>query len=273
MEEKQWTLHSKARWVGLDGGLEGPCRAKAKMNIFTMKEYHWHSDCMKHCKMLGGRSPSVETEAEWEYLVKELKAVSPDPSKLPAQIWLSATVGYIGYKLAKLDQWPQGVEAEEGVWRDFYTGRQLENYTKPWYTSNGDKGSGTNSQYCIYFKPILTETKTWVDYVCDGQGWGFPCEYRTPPLIHMRGFCPDTNVEHTRYTVSQSASDPKNIIMVGRQSAKIQYDSSLSQWIYSDPRLNVTAKSRASQNSFALGKHNWTVSGDKYQCFEGKDYR
>ena len=34
----------------------------------------------------------------------------------------------------------------------------------------------------------------------------------------------------------------------------------------------MTARSRASQNSFALGKHNWTVSGDNFQCFEGKEY-
>ena len=89
----------------------------------------------------------------------------------------------------------------------------------------------------------------------------------------MRGFCPDTNVEHVRYAVSQSAADPKNIIIVGKQSARIEYNSALSQWVYSDPRFNVTAFSRASRNSFVLGKHNWTVSGDKYQCFEGKDYR
>ena len=56
------------------------------------------------------------------------------------------------------------------------------------------------------------------------------------------------------------------------QSAQIHYDSSISQWVYLDPRLNVTARSRATQNSFALGKHNWTVSGDLYHCSKNKDY-
>ena len=101
---------------------------------------------------------------------------------------------------------------------------------------------------------------------------GCPCTYDFPPLIHLRGFCPDTKLEHERYTVTQSAADPSNIILVGAWSARIHYISSLSQWVYSDPRLNMTARSRASQNSFALGKHNWTVSGDKYQCFQGKEY-
>ena len=29
---------------------------------------------------------------------------------------------------------------------------------------------------------------------------------------------------------------------------------------------------RASQKSYALGRQHWTVSGDKYQCYEGKEY-
>ena len=60
--------------------------------------------------------------------------------------------------------------------------------------------------------------------------------------------------------------------MVGYQSARVEYNSLLSQWLLSDQRQNVTARTRASQISYALGKHNWTISGDKYQCFEGKDY-
>ena len=92
-EEKQWTLHSKARWIYVDGGIEGPCSAEAKMNVFPMNDNHWHSECMRHCKKLGGRSPSVRTKTQWEYLLKEVKAVSPDPSKLPPRLWLSATEG------------------------------------------------------------------------------------------------------------------------------------------------------------------------------------
>ena len=72
--------------------------------------------------------------------------------------------------------------------------------------------------------------------------------------------------------MTQSATDPNNIIMVGVTSSQIEYDSSLSQVVYSDPRLNMTARSRASQNSLVLGKHNWTVSGDSYQCSDGKEY-
>ena len=233
---------------------------------------------MKHCKKLGCRSPSVKTKSGWENLLREVKALSPDPSMLPERIWLSATEGDIGHKhgneggLGRLDHWPEGVEAEEGVWRDYYTGEQLENYTKPWYTSNEDKNVG-ETYNCIYFKPIWAETRNWVEWECFGSELrGCPCTYDSPPLIHLRGFCPDTVLEHVRYTVTQFASDPNNITIVGSKSARIQYDALLSQWVYSDPRLNVTAMSRASHMSYALGKHNWTISGDKYQCNGGKGY-
>ena len=70
--------------------------------------------------------------------------------------------------------------------------------------------------------------------------------------------------------MTQSLTEPSNIILVGPISARIKFDLSLSQWLYSDPRFNVTATSKASQKSYALGKHNWTVTGDK--CSEGNDY-
>ena len=270
LEEEQWTLHSKARWIDLDSGLEGPCKAEAKMNVFPMNEKHYHSDCMRHCEKLGGQSPSVNTKKEWENLFREIRAVSPDPSKLPKS-WLSATEGYRGNELGNLDHWPEGVEAEEGMWRDFYTGEQLENYTKPWVSSNGDKGV-EDTYNCISFYPTMTETRTWEEWQCVAASRGCPCTYDPPPVIRLKGFCTGTAFEYKRYTVTQFAADPSNILMVGGQSAQIKYNYKLSQWVYSDPRLNLTAWSRASQNSFALGKHNWTVAGDKYPCSEGKEY-
>ena len=116
------------------------------MNVFPMIEKHRQSDCMKHCEKLGGRSPYVKTKKGWENLWKEIKAVSPDTSKLPTWIWLQATEGDIGGKLERLDHWPEGVEAEEGVWRDYYTGEQLENYTKPWENKKRRQTSGKHSE-------------------------------------------------------------------------------------------------------------------------------
>ena len=271
LEQEQWSLHSKARWVDLDGGLESPCLVKSKMNVFPMIEFLWHSDCMDHCKKLGGRSPSVKAKADWDNFLKDIKLVSPDTSRLPKWTWLSATEGDIGYELREPDHWPEGIKAVEGVWRDYYTGEQLDNYTKPWYSPKGDTGVG-EAYNCIDFYSTSIDVRALTEWRCGGRDRGCPCTFEKSPQIHLRGFCSNTKVEHKQYTVSQSAANPRNVIMVGLKSAQIEYDYSISQWVLSDPKLNVTARTRASQNSYALGKHIWTISGDNYMCFEGEDY-
>ena len=232
LEEEQWTLHSKARWVDLDGGLEGPCREQGTMNIFPMIEGHHHTDCMNHCSKLGGSSPSLRTRKEWEKLLKGVRNVSPDPSRLLGRIWLSATEGDVDLQLGKLEHWPDGVKANESVWRDYYTGEQLENYTKPWVDSQKDTKRGGNYN-CILFNPKLSEESSWQEKQCHQLDKLCPCTYDTTPLIRLRGFCPDTLVEHVRYRVKQSSSDPRKIVMVGYKSARIEYNISLSQWILS----------------------------------------
>ena len=164
----------------------------------------------------------MKTKKGWENLWKEIKAVSPDTSKLTTWIWLQATKGDIGGKLGRLDHWPEGVEAEEGVWRDYYTGEQLENYTNSCYKSNGGKDMG-EAYNCVYYRSTFAQTRTWIVWQCLSTSLrGFPCTYVSPPLIHLRGSCPDTQLEKS-YTVTQFASDPKNIIMVGTVSAQIRF--------------------------------------------------
>ena len=139
------------------------------MNVFPMNEGHYHRDCMDLCKKLGGRSPPVKTKVEWENFLKQLKAVSPDPSRLPKNIWLSATEGDIGgdtgFKLGDLDHWPESTKAKEGVWRDYYTGVELENYTKPWKSPNED-GSLGDTYNCVRFYPTSEESSSWEEWQC-----------------------------------------------------------------------------------------------------------
>ena len=130
-EEANWTLHSEAKLVEVDRLLDGPCKSEGNMHIFPML-YHSHRDCMELCQKLGGRSPPVTTQKEWETFKKDIAAVTPlSMEKLPLIMWTSATEGDIDMKLKRLPHWPKGVEAKEGVWRDYYTGQVLENYPKP----------------------------------------------------------------------------------------------------------------------------------------------
>ena len=65
-------------------------------------------------------------------------------------------------------------------------------------------------------------------------------------------------------------SDPRDIVMTGKKNAQIKYNSTQSKWTIEDSYTNVKAMTRARHNTFALGKHNWTISGDKYDCSKGQ---
>ena len=147
-----------------------------------MKDFHSHSHCMEHCKKLGGRSPSVRSIEEWRLFLKEMNALSPDPSRLPGNLWLSASEGYIENELGEFDHWHNNITAVEGVWRDYYTGEQLDNFTKPWQSSEGDKEYG-DIYNCIKFLPTAAELRSWVEGQCSGRSLG-PCKFDTPPVIN-----------------------------------------------------------------------------------------
>ena len=106
----EWTLSSKwasdrwANWVLVVNAskveelewIRGPCWRPSKIKVYPIKNIHDHSDCMKHCQKIGnGRSPSLVTEEDWRWLVKELEPLSNPNYYLPMP-WLAATEGDSG---------------------------------------------------------------------------------------------------------------------------------------------------------------------------------
>ena len=271
-EEAEWILHSKARLIDIDEELEGPCRRESKTHVFPMLEYHWQPRCMELCEKLGGRSASVVTLKEWTNLFNEIQLITPNVKELPDYIWLSATEGDKQNKLIRPDHWPEGIEAQEGDWRDYYSGQNLDNYTKPWFSINSDTEEGDHSN-CLSFSPQQTLQRSWKEWQCDTQSFGCPCSYETPPFLHFRGTCTETDLEFIRYTPMQPPGMSSELFMVGSESSQIRFDGNLSQWILRSPFRNVTATSTASQVSYGLGTQNWTIAGDNPACSaDGQPY-
>ena len=274
-EENLWNIDSHARWMDLDGGFDSPCAAKPTFNLFPMNKSNSHYGCMTHCKKLAGRSPSVKTKKEWETFLEEMEALSPDPLRLPKSIWLSATEGLDDDEdadpnaLGEPGHWPEEAKAAEGLWRDYYSGEPLENYTKPWGV--GGDGLMEDLFNCVFFHPREPKEGSWGEWQCNSRNIGCPCTYQKAPLLRLRGYCGSTYFD-TRFTVTQFAAAPLDIIMVSNKNSRIQYNSTRSQWVMSHQIRNVTARSSASQGSYALGKHNWTITGDNKRCFKGKEY-
>ena len=94
--ESQWEVFNKAEMLWVDRDI-GPCAPKSSVQVFPIPPIIHQKHCMEHCQKLGsGRSPPLRTLAEWESLLKEFDAVSPNSIGYP---WLAATEGDIGTTL------------------------------------------------------------------------------------------------------------------------------------------------------------------------------
>ena len=243
-EEADWNLHSQAR-EEMVGELEGPCRRKSSVDVFTLGLVVEHSQCMHHCqKIAKGRSPPVHTLKDLQTLRRELHLISNDLALLP-YLYISATD-----------------KKKEGDWRDFYTGELLEDYAKPW--SPGHDAVRGDQSNCLAFATDQAVNNSWFEHICVAN-YGCPCQYEQEPILNLRGLC-EHNWVDTRYKPTQLT--PKAIILQGNMHTKIEYNDSSSLWILTDARYKLTAVSRASKASYVLGKHQWTVTGDVLECNE-----
>ena len=53
----------------------------------------------------------------------------------------------------------------------------------------------------------------------------------------------------------------------------IFYDEERNLWNFSKAGSQITGSSNSSKISYLLGKHNWTIENDTYECGLGKDYQ
>ena len=66
-------------------------------------------------------------------------------------------------------------------------------------------------------------------------------------------------------------SDIRELTLQGLTHTSIEYAKEDKKWRLDVIDSNVTGASKASFASFTLGKHNWTIKGDK-GCNGGKPY-
>ena len=70
------------------------------------------------------------------------------------------------------------------------------------------------------------------------------------------------------FTPKQLPGNPGNMILLGKRTTSIEYNDTSSQWVLTDANSDVTAVSRATELSYLLGKHKWTISNDYHECNE-----
>ena len=271
-EEVEWTLNSAARMLELNPS-EGAC-IESKVQVFTAV-FKYHDDCMEHCQKIGhGRSPPVGTLQQWETFTREVDAITPDTS-IFLFMCLAAKEGTEG-DMERLPHWPETIEVNETVWRDYYTGERMEEFARPWF-SNHDAWLGDEFN-CLGLDTRQPWEMSWNEFHCNSYEMTCPCQYQQQPILRLRGLCSGSGLETfdkflgTLYTPVQLPGDPANMLLVGGVNTRIEYDKINRQWTMTDARFSVTATSRASKLSYVLGKHKWNITNDVYECHEGQPY-
>ena len=251
----------------------------AKVNFFTKKEWSYVG-CMKHCQKMGGRSPPVRTKEELDEMkgmLADLRAFTPFPDEL----FLSVTRGEVhddfNSDYMTLEHWPKNVsrEAKDGLWRDYYTGQELENYNETW----GKLYVG-GKRYCAKVSMGKSnESLDWNGLHCSQMynGRQTLCSCLQQKRLILRGLCSSSNLRTlnggNEYRLQHLPDSFDKVFFFSKDFSRIVFNTSSSQWILSIQNSQTKAISSAGKETYLVGKHNWTVSNDNQQCHleKGKD--
>ena len=194
-------------------------------------------------------------------------------------MWLSATEGDVGNnQLGRLPHWPEHetvnnvtlkLDADERVWRDYYTGFKLENWLKPYHSSKKDEiYDGTYN--CMEAFSDKAWNISWFEWECfDSFQASCPCQYPTKPILRLRGLCKESSID-TLFTLKQMPVNPDTMVILGQKNTQIMYDKTANHWKLNNNKYDVSAVSGSLRVSYVLGKHTWTIYNDTYECNEGK---
>ena len=98
------------------------------------------------------------------------------------------------------------------------------------------------------------------------------CGNRPQSYLKLRGLCKESLID-TYYLPKNNLTDINEFRLIGLHTS-IEFEQMSELWKLSVAESNVTALSKSTHASMTLGKHNWTISGDK-ECnedFESDSY-
>ena len=122
--------------------------------------------------------------------------------------------------------WPEDTVVEEGVWRDYYSGEKLENFTKPWMKTHDERfGEGRDCLGLMTWWPekdhVIPFNTSWLEGRCTSNSRGCPCKSdELPPLLFLRGLCPSSVLKTKnpnlglQFTPVQRPHDLRNVWFV-----------------------------------------------------------
>ena len=237
--DMEWILHGQAR----KETTEETCEEKPLVDLYYTSFLAGMDSCMHHCQNLGTRVPYVTTFEDWTKLKRFLKKKLFAKGQNTFEIWLPFTD-----------------RESEGVWKDFYTGQRLQNFTQPW---TGSKPDGGKTENCAR----LINEDNWNDIECHNPNYACMCSHKSTTNLTLRGLCLGSATD-VYYKPMRKQMDIREMKLQGLTYTSIEFVRDKKMWKLDVTNSNVTGTSRASFASFTLGKHNWTIRGDEGCSFK-----
>ena len=160
--------------------------------------------------------------------------------------------------------WAPISKAINGSWLDVYNKNTVTGI--PWVSGHPTPGLiNTCAVYLVSFKNLASCTcdvdiKVNIRYC--------PCYFPGRPHLTLRGLCPDSHIDQAYL----ARNDPVTgfLYFYGTHKTIARFDG--KKWKMMTAFFNTSASTDAKPNTFILGKHSWSISGDSEECHSGKPY-
>ena len=245
--DMEWILHGQAVIETTDK--EETCMEQPYINFYQGKFIPMES-CMHFCQKLGSRVPPMATVKHWAKLETFLSMNfdRKQTNDLP-HTWL-----------------PLNDNDIDGEWKDFYNQEKL-NFTLPWAENEPNRGGIENCLQLSFSRGI----PRIADQPCAVRGGACMCERDPLPYLRLRGLCSAWAAQDIVFQPMNNLTDCRELSLIGMK-ASIVYDRKQTIWIMTDVVTNMTGISTASATSLILGRHSWTIKGDRGCSKDGSEY-
>ena len=154
----------------------------------------------------------------------------------------------------------------ETIWMNFLDRQRLENWTKTCYNKDEDNYETYNCMAAFTDDPW---EESWFESHCKSYNQSRPCSYPTQPLLKLCGLCSSTLIGDNLFPQKQQQQTPATWSCWASLPSKLNTTSQPASGFWQMPCLRWPPCLEP-PNSPILGKHDWIISDDDFQCRKGK---
>ena len=247
-ESAEWVLKGKASFSEVT--LKDLCKKESRIQIFTSPTGGLN-ECKNLCeKMQQGTMATVRTLNESQEMFDRMNEVLKDSNGEQTKAGITSQAA-----------WTPIRQDTEGSWVDLYNKDPVNEIT--WAAGH------PKSDHCAIYVIPWNGLGSYHCTVNIKMAFIYcPCFFPVRPHLTLRGLCPDSHIDQAYL----ARNDPVTgyLYFYGSHKTTASYDG--KKWNMLTAFFNTSASTDARPDTFILGKHTWSISGDSEDCHSGQPY-